>query len=300
MTASVDRARSSGFPKNIGRIWKGLAGGKPETVCTITALPLNLAARCMTTGLRFTFLLGLLAAIPVTGLQAQALGQMSQPSSSTDSPDEFGQRVRDYLLKHPEVIMEAVQLLQDLQRADQAEQVKQIIVQRSDEIFLDPTSPVGGNPDGDVTLVEFFDYNCRYCRSVAPTVAAVLQADPGVRLVYKEFPILGASSDVAARSALAAHRQGKYTLLHDALMQLPQPFNDESVLATAATLGLDVERLKRDMADPAIAEAIGRNSELAAALGITGTPGFVIAGQVIPGSVDRPTLEGLIAQARKG
>lgn len=300
MTASVDRARSSGFPDDIVGIRGGSAGGKPKAMPAIAAFRLEVAARRAATGLRFVFFLGLLAAIPATGLRAQALGQTSQPSSSADDPDEFGQRVRDYLLKHPEVILEAVQLLQDRQQAAQADQVKQVIVARSGEIFLDPASPVGGNPNGDVTLVEFFDYNCHYCRGVAPTVAAVLQADPGVRLVYKEFPILGASSDVAARSALAAYRQGKYALLHDALMQLPQPFSEESVLATAATLGLDVERLKRDMADPAVAEAIGRNSELAAALGITGTPAFVIAGQVIPGSVDRPTLEGLIAQARKG
>jgi protein-disulfide isomerase len=250
--------------------------------------------------LRFVILFGLLLVLPVSGLRAQAPEQSSRPATAADDTDEFGQRVRSYLLRHPEVLMEAAQILQERQRAALVDQVKQTIAARSDEIFRDPSSPVGGNPNGDVVLVEFFDYNCRYCRSVASTVTAVLQDDPGIRLVYKEFPILGPSSDQAARIALAAHRQGKYALLHDALMQLSQPFSDETLLATAASVGLDVEQLRRDVADPAIAEAIGRNMELAAALGITGTPAFVIGGEVIPGSVDRQTLEGLVAQARKG
>jgi protein-disulfide isomerase len=215
-------------------------------------------------------------------------------------PDEFGEPVRAYLLAHPEVIVEAVQLYQLRQQAAQAEAVERTIAERADEIFHDPAAPVGGNASGDITLVEFFDYNCNYCRAVDPTIAEVLDADPGLRLVHKEFPILGDGSEAAARVALAAERQGKYRELHRALMSVQGSATEESALAAAAAAGLDVERLRRDMDDPAIAGAIARNRALAAALGINGTPGFVVAGQVVPGAVDRATLEGLIADARQG
>src|SRR3546814_10830321 len=120
-------------------------------------------------------------------------------------------------------------------------------------------SPVTGNPDGDVSLVEFFDYNCPYCRRVAPVVADAEAADPQLRIVYKEFPILGPGSAFAAKAALAAHRQGLYFTFHKALMQAGGRADESSVLAVAEDVGLDVERLKSDMKDPEIQAAIDRN-----------------------------------------
>jgi protein-disulfide isomerase len=251
------------------------------------------------------FLVSLLAACAFAAAVSSVGLAQQQPTSGpstpvpTGKPDEFGERVRAYLLAHPEVIVEAVQLYQLRQQAAQAEAAKQVIASRADEIFRDPAAPVGGNASGDVTLVEFFDYNCKYCRAVDPTIAEVLDADPGLRLVHKEFPILGDGSEAAARVALAAERQGKYRELHRALMSAPGSATEESALAAAAASGLDVERLRRDMGDPAISEAIARNRALAAALDIDGTPGFVLAGQVVPGAIDRATLEGLIAKARQ-
>ena len=246
----------------------------------------------------------LLAACAV-GIPAATGGRAQQPLQSTpapaDQPDEFGERVRAYLLAHPEVIFEAAQLYQQKQQAAQAEAAKQTIASKADEILRDPAAPVGGNKAGDVTLVEFFDYNCKYCRSVAPTIAEVLAADSGLRLVYKEFPILGDGSTGAARVALAAARQdqGKYQELHEALMGTSGSVTEATALKTAAAVGLDVDRLRRDMADPAIAAAIARNQALAAELGINGTPGFVIGEEIVPGAVDRGTLEGLVAKARQ-
>lgn len=237
--------------------------------------------------------------IPVaSGGQAQPLSSTPAP---TDQPDEFGDRVRAYLLAHPEVIVEAAQLYQQKQQAAQAQVTKQTLAAKSDEILRDPAAPVGGNEAGDVTLVEFFDYNCKYCRSVAPTIAEVLAADAGLRLIYKEFPILGDGSTGAARVALAAARQnqGKYQELHEALMRTSGSVTEATALKTAAAVGLDVDRLRRDMADPAIAAAIARNQALAAELGINGTPGFVIGQEIVPGAVDRGTLEGLVAKARE-
>lgn len=245
--------------------------------------------------------------IIVAGVLALAVGWPAAAQQTPSGPvssapaaqtDEFGARVRAYLLQHPEVIMEAVQIFQERQQAAQTENVKSTIVARSEEIFRDPASPVGGNPDGDVTLVEFFDYNCPYCRQVAPIVAELRQADPSLRLVYKEFPILGPASEVAARAALAANRQGKYEAFHDGLMQVEDKVSEEKVFEVAAASGLDLSRLKKDMADPATDRAIEETRALALALGINGTPGFVIGDQIIPGAVDQATLKGLIAEQR--
>ncbi len=234
----------------------------------------------------------------VVGADAQR-GQVA-PQISTDPAelDPFEQRVREYLLKNPEVIMEALQVLQDRQRAAEAETFKRTIAERSDEILNDPAAPVGGNPAGDVTLVEFFDYNCPYCRRVAPTVVELQEADPGLRVVYKEFPILGPGSEFAARAALAARKQGKYVPFHNALMRATDQVTEQTVIEIAREVGLDTERLEQDMRDPAIEEAIARNLQLANALQITGTPSFVIGQQIVPGAVDLRTLQSFVTRAR--
>jgi len=221
-------------------------------------------------------------------------------SSEAAELDPFEQRVREYLLKNPEVIMEALQILQQRQRAAEAENLKRTIAERREEILNDPVAPVGGNPSGDVTVVEFFDYNCPYCRRVAPTVTELEEADPDLRLVYKEFPILGPGSQFAARAALASRRQGKYVPFHNALMQATEQVTEETVMAIARDVGLDTEQLTADMQDPAIQDAIARNLQLANELRITGTPSFIIGEEVVPGAVDLRTLQSLIARARRG
>ncbi len=212
--------------------------------------------------------------------------------------DEFEKRVRDYLLEHPEVILQSVQRLQDRQRVDATSQDQTAVAAHADELFRDPETPIGGNLEGDVTLVEFFDYNCPYCRKVAPAMEAVERNDPGLRIAYKEFPILGPNSEFAARAALAAHRQGKYAELHKILMSSEGVVDEARVIAGATELGIDVTRLKADMEDPAIAAAINRNLELAQALRINGTPGFVIGEQVFRGATETATLNSLIQRAR--
>jgi protein-disulfide isomerase len=231
-----------------------------------------------------------------------ATAQQRAPASSTSERpvdlDEFEQRVRDFLLEHPEVIMEALQVLQERQRAAEADSIKRTIAARRDEIFNDPSAPVGGNPSGDVTVVEFFDYNCHYCRRVAPTLAEVEESDADLRIVYKEFPILGPGSRFAARAALAAQQQGTYRTFHTALMQVQEQLNEDQVMKIAQAVGLNIGRLRQDMQDAEIEDAIARNLQLAEALGITGTPSFVIGDQIVPGAIDRSTLERLIAGAR--
>ncbi len=213
--------------------------------------------------------------------------------------DEFDRRVRDYLINHPEVIVEAMQGMQARQERADLTEAQEALKARADEIFRDFNSPVGGNEQGDVTLVEFFDYNCPYCRKMAPLLIDAEKADPQLRIVFKEFPILGPGSEFAARAALAAQRQGRYEAFHHALMGAKEKVSEDSVLATAAKIGLDVERLKADMQEPSIQVAIDRNMALAAALRINGTPGFIVGDQILRGATELTVLQGLINQARK-
>jgi protein-disulfide isomerase len=147
--------------------------------------------------------------------------------------------------------------------------------------------------------VEFFDYNCPYCRKVAPTMVELEQSDRDLRLVYKEFPILGPGSQFAARAALASRKQRKYVAFHNALMQANEQVTEDTIMDVARAIGLDTKRLEQDMQDPAIQDAIARNLQLANALGITGTPSFVIGERMVPGAVDLRTLQGLIAEVRQ-
>ena len=173
------------------------------------------------------------------------------------------------------------------------------IVARQDELLNDPASPVGGNPDGDVTLVEFFDYQCPYCKTIFPSIQELLAEDRKLRYVFKEIPILGRQSVFAARAALAAHRQGKYLEFHTALIPARGKLTETKVMRLAEKVGLDMDRLRRDMADRAIGDMIRHNLELAVALGIDGTPAFIIGDTQIPGAVEIDTLKALIARARQ-
>ncbi len=224
----------------------------------------------------------------------------AQTEQSKIPDSEFDRRVRAYLLKHPEVIVEAMQKYQDQQRADEVKVARQLLKSRAKEILHDPASPVSGNAKGDVTLVEFFDYNCPYCRRVVPDMIKLEEGDPKLRVVYKEFPILGPNSTFAAKAALAAHRQGKYLELHRALLKIRGTVNEKSVLKSAAKLGLNIEQLKKDIADPKIAATLERNIALAGALRINGTPAFVIGQEIVPGAIGLKAMQELVRKARDG
>jgi protein-disulfide isomerase len=173
-----------------------------------------------------------------------------------------------------------------------------VLSSHSGEIFRDADSPIGGNPKGDVTLVEFYDYNCPYCKQMSGVIAQAEAADPQLHLVYKEWPILG--SVFPAKAALAAERQGKFIVFHRALYQLRGQVDERKTLATAASLGLDLDRLKSDLQDPAIDAMLKRNMALARALKIDGTPGFVIGDQILTGPIELTKLEMAIRDARRG
>ncbi len=256
------------------------------------------------TGRRFGFLL-----LPLLLIIAAGAWYLLDPGFQTGrqmatAPENlpqsaFERRVRDYLVANPKVIVEAMQNLERKQREAEQTEAQAALAAHRDELLNSPESPVGGNPQGDVTMVEFFDYNCPYCRQVAPAMVEAEEGDPQLRIVYKEFPILGPNSVFAARAALAARRQNLYPQFHKAMMQVSGAADEAQVIAVAEEIGLNVEQLRTDMQDPAIDAEIERNLALARALRINGTPGFVIGEEILRGATDLQTMQRLIDQARK-
>jgi len=174
----------------------------------------------------------------------------------------------------------------------------EVLNDRRSEIFDDPATPVGGNPHGDVTIVEFFDYRCPYCKQVQPLLQALLDQDHKLRFIYKEMPVLGSPSVVAARAALAAWRQGKYEAFHIAMMGTKGQITEDTVDKIAASVGLDIDWLKQDMANREIVQALRTNVALAHALNIHGTPGFIVGNHILAGALDLDILKNMIATAR--
>ncbi len=235
-----------------------------------------------------------------TGVPGPAAAQeQSRPGGfAPEQVDGIERIVRDYLLAHPEVLIQSLTEYQQRQKVAEKERQQQAVGASRAELTQDPDSPVMGNPEGDVAIVEFFDYKCPYCKRVAGTVKDVVAADGKIRLVMKEFPILGPQSIKAARAALAVARQGKYEEFHWALMTEPGDMSDPHIRRVARAVGVDVDRMMADMESPEIQAMIQRNNDLAQTLQITGTPAFVIGDTLVPGAVDRKTLERLVAQAR--
>ena len=215
------------------------------------------------------------------------------------------EQVREFILKHPEVIVEAIRRWQAEQEAEQLEakaeqeaEQREQIAQLQAEIERNPADPVLGNPHGDVTLVEFFDYQCGYCKQMTGPLFEAADADGNLRLVMKEFPILGQVSVIAARAALASREQDAYEAMHIALMNLRGRLTEETIFQTARELGLDVDRLVRDMESPEIDRVIQTVHQLAETLGIRGTPAFIVGGDLVPGAMEPSELYGLITAAR--
>jgi protein-disulfide isomerase len=224
----------------------------------------------------------------------------AQDTSATDLPvDQVEQIVRDYLMREPEVIYQALEELQRRQAAERDEQRKQMLVSRKDDLVNDPATPVAGNPDGDVTLVEFFDYRCGYCRRVLSSMQALMEEDDQLRVVFKELPVLGEESVRAARAALASMQQNEdlYLDFHLALMSATD-LSMNGIRTIAGNIGLDADQLEADMESEDVSKAIDANYELASALGIEGTPAFVIGETLVPGAVDKDRLATLIEETR--
>jgi len=246
-------------------------------------------------------------AIPATP-PVQPSATAAPASTLTDAQRaEIEDVIKTYLTKkNPEVLMEAMQELQKRQQVETENKNKTALTSNHDKLYSDASSPIGGNPKGDVTVVEFFDYQCGYCKMSEPTVEKLLKEDKNVKFIYKDFPILGPSSTLAAKAALASVKQGKYQKLHDALMTATfshgaKPKEDEdTVYKTAKDVGLDVDKLKKDMNEDEISKIVADNVALGTEIGARGTPTFIIGEAVFPGAMEYPQLKKAVEDARTG
>jgi protein-disulfide isomerase len=207
--------------------------------------------------------------------------------------------VRDALKKDPTILRDAVVALQ-ADEGERTQEATRAAIAQSRSQLVTPADPVAGNPQGDVTIVEFFDTRCPYCRRLEPVMDSFLTQDRKVRLVYKDLPILGPASVLGTKALLAAQNQGAYSRMRDAVMKLPPDTTIAQIEASARSLGLDWPRMARDMDDPAVQARIDANLKLAHDLGIQGTPAMVIGTELVPGALELPELQKAVAEARKG
>lgn len=232
-------------------------------------------------------LLGIVAALLAVGAAVAA----DEPKLTQQEIEKI---VHDYLLREPEVLAEALRRLQQRQSAAVAQKAKQAIRDNQQALLSDQTSPIEGNAQGKVTIVEFFDYRCVHCRRVASTLENLVRSNTSVRVVYKNFPVLGEPSVLAARAAVAAQQQGGWPKLHRAMLAYEGDFTTDSLAALGASVGLDAAKLKTDMVSPATDKALQANLALAAALGLDATPSFVIGDRVIRGAPSAETLQAIV------
>lgn len=241
-----------------------------------------------------------LRGVPQQPETTAAAATASQTSFNEDQTKDIGRIAHDYLLAHPETIREAIQALQAKEENAKADQQVMALKDKKDQVFGDPASPFAGNPVGDVTIVEFFDYKCPYCKQVSPALEGLLKADKGLKLVFKEFPILGDPSILASRAALAAAKQEKYLPFHQAMMAYHGELDLNSIATVAAGVGLDAQKLVADMKSEEVEKQLTATHDLALALSIRSTPTFIIGDKVIPGALSIERLQDIITDFRKG
>ncbi|MFN8726882.1 MAG: DsbA family protein [Rhodospirillales bacterium] len=233
----------------------------------------------------------LLAAMPSGLAQAQEAFTPAQR-------DALRAIIVETLRSQPELVLEALQALERRQEEEQRATAKRMLVEKRRDLFEDAGDPSVGNPQARTVLVEFFDYRCPYCKQMDQPLKALLSADPDLRIVRKDLPVLGPASVVAARAARASRAPNKYAPVHAALMGFRGSLDEAAVFRIAGEVGLDVARLRRDMEAPEIAQRLQKNASLAQALQINGTPAFAIGDTLVPGAVDLATMRSLIAEAR--
>ena len=227
------------------------------------------------------------AAAPSAPSQSTAAAPEKPAGGSTFSADqrkELHSIIKEFLLNNPDVLFDAQAVLDARMEKIQSERMAVAMKEVAGELYRPTGSPVVGNVMGDVPIVEFFDYNCGFCKKAFPDVAKLMEKDKKVRVILKEFPILSKGSEEASRVALAAKMQGKYWEFHRAMLEVQGQATEASALRTAEKLGLDMPRIKKDMASAEVKKEIEDTRKLAAKIGIQGTPHFIVGDRVIAGA----------------
>ncbi|MBM7067505.1 DsbA family protein [Actibacterium sp. 188UL27-1] len=215
--------------------------------------------------------------------------------------EAFGAQIREYLLENPQVLREAIAVLEQRQEAEQAEADQALVAANTADLYDDGYSWIGGNPEGDVTIVEFLDYSCGFCKRAHPEVTELVESDGNIRLIIKEFPILGEQSLIASRFAIAALQTegpAAYKVANDKLITLEGEVNDAALREIADAAGMETEKVMDAMAAPEIDGVIAQNRALAQRLQINGTPTFVMGGQMIRGYLPLDGMRQIVAEAR--
>ncbi|WP_380056271.1 DsbA family protein [Falsihalocynthiibacter sp. SS001] len=228
-----------------------------------------------------------------------SLASFAPAAQAQDLTEERVQElVLETILENPEIIRQAITILQQREEDAAANAAQATLETQRQLLEGDPNAPVLGNPDGDVTVVEFFDYNCPYCKQAGKAVEELIASDPNVRVVYREWPILSEGSVFASRAALASREQGKYEEFHWELMAQRGRLDEASVLKVAEKVGLDIDQLKADMESPEVEEHISTTNSLAKTLGFGGTPSFIIGDELVPGMIELTAMQQLVEAAR--
>jgi protein-disulfide isomerase len=233
-----------------------------------------------------------------------ALAQQQPAAAPPANKAQIEQIVKEYILQHPEVLLESVRLYQEREKAAQQQKSKDALASRQPDLLNDPSSPstrpAAAKPSDEITIVEFFDYRCGFCRRVNPTLMKLVADDPKLRVIFKEFPILGPESVVAAKAGLAAAKQGKYLAFHQAMMTTTATVNAQTVEQVAKQVGLDWSQMKTDMESPEVAKTIEKNTALATALDVSATPTFVVGSEMVSAALDADGFKKLMAKAQAG
>lgn len=249
-----------------------------------------------------------LLAVSALASMIAAPAVIAATNMSAEQQKEVEKVVHDYLVNNPEVLVEASQALQQKQQQNIQQQAKAAILENANQLFEGKIA-VSGNPKGNVTIVEFFDYQCIHCKKMAPTISALIKKDNNLRVVYKEFPIFGKDSELASKAALAAGMQGKYQQMHAALFKAEKHLDNKAVMDAAKSIGLNMPKFEKDMTSQAVLDQLNANRELAEKMHLMGTPAFIVAstpaGQFsdkvepafIPGAASEEVLQDLIKKA---
>lgn len=239
--------------------------------------------------------------ITATQVMPQFMAETEPPAPV--EPDLDRQAVEDivraYLLENPEILEEVSIALQAKHAAEEEQRRQAAISDNRELLFASELDYSTGNPDGDVVIVEFFDYNCPYCKRAHADMVDLMQSDAGIKVIYKEFPVLGPGSIEATRVALAAGRQGRYLDMHSRLIGSRGEVNEAVALDAARDLGLDMEKLASDLEDPELMRVVEQTHQLADALGIGGTPSYVLGDEVIVGAVGFAEMQRRVAEVRE-
>ena len=226
---------------------------------------------------------------------------VGQHLNNEQNDDHIRQVIKDYLIKNPEVMLEVQDALNDKQEKKIAESQTSTLQSKKDEIFNSPNDAVLGNPKGSVTLVEFFDYNCGYCKKSYPDLENLIKSDPKLRIVIKDFPILGPDSvkaHIVARAVMKIMPE-KYAEFHKELLTIPGRSNEEKAIKIAVKLGVDEQKLRSTMQDESLQQAFVDNGQLAYSLGINGTPSYILGNNVLVGAVGENILKAKIVELEK-